>query len=122
MSAMTEKEKALAGLEFVRGDKDLKKRRDRAEELCFRYNSTSPADVVTRSALLRELIPNAGENCTVKSPFYCDYGDFITVGKHFFANYKVLQGVTVEVGDYYPREEAVRIIQECREKFAKAEK
>ena len=39
---------------------------------------------------------------------------------NFFANYKVLQGVKVEVGDYYPREDAERIIQQCREEFEKA--
>ena len=39
---------------------------------------------------------------------------------NFFANYKVLQGVKVEVGDYYPREDAERIIQQCREEFKKA--
>ena len=37
---------------------------------------------------------------------------------NFFANYKVLQNVPVEVGEYYGKEEAVRIIAECREKFA----
>lgn len=36
---------------------------------------------------------------------------------NFFANYKVLQGIKVEVGDYYPREDAERIIRQCREKF-----
>jgi len=41
---------------------------------------------------------------------------------NFFANYKVLQGVQVEVGDYYPREDAVRIIKECREKYAAEQK
>ena len=39
---------------------------------------------------------------------------------NFFANYKVLQGVKVEVGEYYPREDAVRIIWECQEKFIQA--
>ena len=39
---------------------------------------------------------------------------------NFFANYKVLQGVKVEVGDFYPREDAERIIQQCREEFKKA--
>ena len=38
---------------------------------------------------------------------------------NFFANYKVLQGVEVEVGDYYPRQDAVQIIRQCREKYAK---
>ena len=37
---------------------------------------------------------------------------------NFFANYKVLQGVVVEVGDYYPKKDAIRIIRECREKYA----
>jgi len=40
---------------------------------------------------------------------------------NFFANYKVLQNVTVEVGDYYPKADAVRIIRQCREKYAEQE-
>lgn len=36
---------------------------------------------------------------------------------NFFANYKVLQNVVVEVGNYYPRADAIRIIRECREKY-----
>ena len=38
---------------------------------------------------------------------------------NFFANYKVLQNVAVEVGEYYGQEDAIRIIEECRERFAK---
>lgn len=33
---------------------------------------------------------------------------------NFFANYKVLQGVNVEVGSYHDAEEALNIIAECR--------
>ena len=36
---------------------------------------------------------------------------------NFFANYKVLQNIAVEVGEYLPKKEALRIIQECREKY-----
>ena len=38
---------------------------------------------------------------------------------NFFANYKVLQNVPVEVGQYYGKSEAVRIIAQCRENFRK---
>ena len=38
---------------------------------------------------------------------------------NFFANYKVLQNVPVEVGQYYGKSEAVRIIAQCRENFKK---
>ena len=33
---------------------------------------------------------------------------------NFFANYKVLQGVKVEVGSYHGREEAMEVIDRCR--------
>ncbi len=36
---------------------------------------------------------------------------------NFFANYKVLQGISVEVGDYKGREEALKIIEECRQAY-----
>ena len=36
---------------------------------------------------------------------------------NFFANYKVLQGVAVEVGAYYGREAAVEIIARCAESY-----
>lgn len=32
---------------------------------------------------------------------------------NFFQNYKVMQGITVEVGDYHGMDDAIRIIEEC---------
>ncbi len=36
---------------------------------------------------------------------------------NFFANYKVLQNVCVEVGDYHGQDEALEIIRSCKEAF-----
>ena len=36
---------------------------------------------------------------------------------NFFQNYKVLQGVVVEVGEYHGKEDAARIIAQCRKAF-----
>lgn len=36
---------------------------------------------------------------------------------NFFANYKVLQGIKVEVGEYHDKEEAMAIVQQCREAY-----
>ena len=36
---------------------------------------------------------------------------------NFFQNYKVLQGINVEVGEYYGLEEALRIIEECTRRY-----
>ena len=66
---MTEKDKALAGLEFVRGDYDLKKARDRAEQLCFELNQTPPTQSEKRKQILSELLPHAQEGFFIKPPF-----------------------------------------------------
>ena len=36
---------------------------------------------------------------------------------NFFENYKVLQGVTVEVGSYHTKDEAIAVIAECRKRY-----
>ena len=36
---------------------------------------------------------------------------------NFFANYKVLQGIKVEVGSYHGREEAAHIFEKCKEAY-----
>lgn len=36
---------------------------------------------------------------------------------NFFGNYKVLQNVVVEVGEYHSKEDAIRIIEECRYRY-----
>lgn len=41
---------------------------------------------------------------------------------NFFENYKTLQDVKVEVGEYHGMEEAIAVIAECREHFQNAAK
>ena len=98
---MTEGEKALAGLEFIKGDPQLRKLRERAESLCFRFNHTPPEEGEMRQVLLRELIPDLGEGCTVKPPFLCDYGRFIHMGRNVFINYgcKLVDGGAINIGN-----------------------
>ena len=38
---------------------------------------------------------------------------------NFFSNYKILQGITVEVGSFHGKEEAIRIIEECKAAYQK---
>lgn len=98
---MTEKEKALAGLIFKRGDKDLKKQREDAEALCFELNTISPSETEKRKELIQKLIPNTEEGCYIKPPFICEYGSYIYLGKNFFANYncKLMDGGKITFGD-----------------------
>ena len=36
---------------------------------------------------------------------------------NFFTNYKVLQGIKVEVGEYHGKEEAIAVIEQCRKAY-----
>lgn len=37
--------------------------------------------------------------------------------ENFFSNYKVLQGITVKVGRYHGKEEAMQIVEQCRRAY-----
>lgn len=98
---MTEKEKAMKGLLFRQGDPDLRKERERAASLCFRYNHTEPDNTALKKEILEELVPNHKGTFNIIPPFYCDYGTYISVGERFFSNYdtKILDGGMVTFGD-----------------------
>lgn len=98
---MTNFEKALAGLEFMKGDPELRAQRDAAEMLCFQLNQTPPDETQMRESILRKLIPDAKAGCYIKSPFLCEYGSYISLGKNFFANYncKLIDGGRITFGD-----------------------
>lgn len=38
---------------------------------------------------------------------------------NFFSNYKILQGITVEVGSFHGKEEALEIIEQCKAAYQK---
>ena len=47
-----------------------------------------------------------------------DLSDFVLKEiSNFFQNYKVLQGLTVEVGEYHGLEDTLEIIRQCRQRF-----
>lgn len=98
---MTELEKAMAGYVFLSGNPTLREQRERAQDLCHELNLCRPSDREKRDGILRSLIGNIKGNFTINSPFYCDYGRFITIGENFFANYdcKIIDGGTVTFGD-----------------------
>ena len=100
-SVMTEKEKAAKGLLYD-ANNDPELQREMLETHCrvAEYNNLPLNNFAERDKLLRTII-NAGCNCTVISPFFCDYGYNITVGDNFFANVNlvVLDGAKVTIGN-----------------------
>ena len=98
---MTESEKMKLGLWYdANFDKDLLEQRLVAEELCFELNQTRPRDTEKREFLLRKLIPNFGERCSILSPFVTDYGCYCSIGHDTFINHNayLMDGGGITIG------------------------
>jgi maltose O-acetyltransferase len=83
----TEREKMLSGELYLAGDPDLREGRLRARLACAAFNASDPRAADERRALLRGLFGSCGEGAEVEPPFACDYGDYISVGDNFYANF-----------------------------------
>lgn len=71
------------------------------ETRCFELNALSPSREDERAAIIREILGEIGEPFTIHSPFRCDFGKHIRIGKNFVSNYNltILDEATVTIGD-----------------------
>ncbi|MFT8593657.1 MAG: sugar O-acetyltransferase [Bifidobacterium sp.] len=97
----TELEFMIAGELYNAADPHLSQMRDRAHALCERYSRTPESDTKERADLIAELLPHMAGSGYVAGPIYVDYGDFITIGKRFYANFDltILDVCPVHIGD-----------------------
>ena len=99
---MTEKEKMLTQrLYDANYDEELLRERNRAKDLCHRYNQLLPSDEEGRRALMKQLLGRTKGPFCIVAPFWCDYGCNIEIGENFFANHNtvILDGAKVTFGD-----------------------
>jgi len=96
----TEKEKMLAGELYNALDPQLVAERLRAQRLFQTLNNTPADQPARRARLLAELLPQAGAELGLTSPFYCDYGTNITLGDQVFFNFNctILDVTAVAIG------------------------
>lgn len=98
---MTEKDKAACGMIYdANNDPQLQAEMMETREKLYRYNQIPPNLTKERDSALREIL-NIGSGGCIISPFYCDYGSHIHIGRNFFANTNlvILDGAKVTIGD-----------------------
>lgn len=98
----TEKMKMKAGkLYDANYDKELLAERAACADLTYELNLLRPSKTEERDALVRRILGRVKGNCTIISPFFCDYGYHIEVGENFFANMNcvILDEAPVRFGD-----------------------
>lgn len=98
---MKEWEKAQKGYLYdANYDPELIQARQKCADLCFEFNSCRPSDTEKQNRLLHEIIGEIKGAIVVTAPFYCDYGNNISVGDNFYTNHNVtiLDGAKVTFG------------------------
>lgn len=85
---MTEKEKMLAGLPYDSRDSELLDRYYQARKILRTFNDSDAAE--TKAEAMKQLFANVGDDVWVESPFFCDYGNNITIGANTFINYNCI--------------------------------
>jgi len=83
---MTEKQKMLAGLNYDSRDKELLDRYHIARSLMQSYNNLDSTELGKREELLSSLLASKGTGVWIEAPFFCDYGEFISIGENTFVN------------------------------------
>ena len=99
---MNEKEKMLSGeLYDANYDANLVKERYIAKDICYEFNNLKPSALEERKKLIKKLFEKTGEQFTIESNFWCDYGYNISIGENFYMNHDcvILDCAKVEFGD-----------------------
>lgn len=96
----TEKQKMLDGERYNPWDEGLTNDRETAKQGCFKLNQTAPTDREQRLLIVNQMLGYQSD-AFVESPFYCDYGYNIKLGKRFYANHgcTILDTAKITIGD-----------------------
>jgi maltose O-acetyltransferase len=99
---VTEKEKMLAGELYRSTDPELVAEMVRAQRFLRDLNALPNESPDARAELLRKFFGHIGENTQIRSPFFCDYGSHISIGRDSFVNYNCvfLDCNLITIGDY----------------------
>lgn len=98
---MTEREKMIRGELYDAADPELAGLRLKCRLLLRRYNDALPEEEGLRRSLLEQLLGSTGDNPVIQPPFYCDYGNNITLGDNVYMNFNciILDPAPVVIGN-----------------------
>ncbi|MDN5203505.1 sugar O-acetyltransferase [Fulvivirgaceae bacterium BMA10] len=83
---MTEKQKMLNGEFYNSRDPELIEIYHKARKLMHQYNNLDSRNTGERERILHELLEHKGEGVWIETPFFCDYGEHISIGDNSFIN------------------------------------
>jgi galactoside O-acetyltransferase len=100
---MTIKEKMHNVELYLYNDEDLIKEQTLCLERLYDFNQTRPSEGEKRSAMLKEMLAEVGENCYIEPPFHANWGGHhVHFGNNVYANFNLtaVDDTHIYVGDY----------------------
>lgn len=82
----TELQKCLDGEPYTTRDPEISGIMRSVHAMKEKYNSIPYDRTEEKDALIRKMLGHVGENCTILSPFVCEFGFTVSVGDNFFSN------------------------------------
>lgn len=106
------KERMRRGELYQGADPELNRELDGRQVLVQRLNSITYEHAEERRAALEELLAGFGPGAFIRPPFYCDFGDGITIGARTFINSTctMLDGAPITIGEECLLASAVQLV------------
>ena len=99
---MTEKEKMHACVLYNPNDETIMAEQQQCLEKLYDFNATRPSEGEKRTALLREMFAEIGENAYIEPPFHANFGGrHVHIGRDFYANFNLtlVDDADIRIGD-----------------------
>lgn len=99
---MTLEERMENGKLYNSADETLQAKQRALNELVYEYNATRPSETQRRLELLRQIFPDAGENCWIEPPLRANWGSHTHLGNNVYANFNLtlVDDTHVYIGDH----------------------
>lgn len=96
------KESMHTGELYLPNDEEILKVQLQKLERLYDYNATRPLEQEKRTALLKEMFAQIGENCYIEPPFHANWGGYhVHFGNNIYANFNLtlVDDTHIFVGD-----------------------
>jgi len=95
-------ERMLSGEPYNPSDRELVQARENARALCLELNDCSETERNRVTKILQKLFHSSGKGTWIRAPFFCDYGENISLGDKVYINFNcvILDVCKVVIGDY----------------------
>ena len=97
------REKQHSGLLYLPGDPELQRVQLQWLDRLHEFNQVKPYDLEKKTALLREMFAEIGENCYIETPLRANWGGrHVHFGKNIYTNFNLtlVDDTHIYVGDY----------------------